>query len=166
VKLEDFIADLDDDIARVPGAAYHLTATQGLVPSSLLVNLRHNNALHERVVLLHVEISGRPHVQPARRATIATYDKGFAAVTLHYGFRDRVDIPTDLQQRVFHRKGFTEEDITYMIGHEDVFASTRPGMPLWRERLFALMYRNASNVTPLFNLPYERVIEIGRPVDI
>jgi KUP system potassium uptake protein len=166
VKLEDFIADLDADIARVPGAAYHLTATQGLVPSSLLVNLRHNNALHEQVVLLHVEISGRPHVQPARRATIATYDKGFAEVTLHYGFRDRVDVPTDLQQRVFHRKGFTEEDITYMIGHEDVFASTRPGMPLWRERLFALMYRNASNVTPLFNLPYERVIEIGRPVDI
>jgi KUP system potassium uptake protein len=166
VKLSDFIAHLNGDIPRVPGAAYHLTATEGLVPSSLLVNLRHNNALHEQVVLLHVDIGSRPHVQPARRATITRHEKGFAEVTLHYGFRDRVDIPQDLQQRVFHRRGFTEDDITYMIGHEDIYATRRSDMPLWRERLFALMYRNASNVTPLYNLPFEQVIEIGRPVDI
>jgi KUP system potassium uptake protein len=166
VTLEQFITDLDDDIPRVPGAAYHLTAMQGRVPSSLLVNLRHNNALHEHVVLLHVETSRRPHVPAARRASVVTHRKGFAEVTLHYGFRDRVDVPQALQQRVFHRKGFTDEDITYMIGREDVYATERSGMPLWRERLFAFLYRNASNVTTLYNLPYERVIEIGRPVDI
>lgn len=166
VTLDNFLADLDDDIPRVPGAAYHLTAMQGWVPSSLLVNLRHNNALHEHVVLLHVATSRRPHVPPARRATVVTHEKGFAEVTLHYGFRDRVDVPQALQQRVFHRKGFADEDITYMIGREDVYATERSGMPLWRERLFAFLYRNASNVTTLYNLPYDRVIEIGRPVDI
>jgi KUP system potassium uptake protein len=166
VPLEAFLRDLDDDIPRVPGTAYHLTARSGSVPSSLLVNLRHNNALHEHVVLLHVDVEMKPHVPPARRAAIKRHDHGFAEVTLHYGFRDRIDVPRALQERVLHRKGFTEEDITYMIGKEEIYATKRPGMPRWREKLFALMNRNAPNVIALFRLPYERVIEIGRPVDI
>ena len=166
VPVRAFIDDLDDDIARVPGAAYHLTADPDHVPSSLLVNLRHNNALHEHVVLLHVDVGSAPHVPPARRATVRRHERGFAEVVLHYGFRDRIDVPLALQERVFHRKGFTDEDITYMIGHEEVYATRRPGMPLWRERLFAVLNRNAPNVTQLYHLPYERVIVIGRPVDI
>jgi KUP system potassium uptake protein len=166
VPLEAFIRDLDPDIPRVPGAAYHLTGRPGYVPASLLVNLRHNNALHEHVVLLHVDVGLMPHVPPARRATIKRLDRGFAEVTLHYGFRDRIDVPRALQERVLHRKGFLEGDITYMIGHELVYATQRPGMPVWRERLFSLLNRNAPNVVELFRLPYERVIEIGSPVDI
>ena len=166
VPLRTFLADLAADVPRVPGTAYHLTAEPGMVPSSLLVNLRHNNALHEHVVLLHVDIGLQPHVPPARRATVTMHERGFAEVVLHYGFRDRVDVPHDLRQRVFHRRGFDDEDITYMIGHEEVYATSRPGMPVWRERLFSLLNRNAPSVTPLFNLPYDQVIEIGRPVDI
>jgi KUP system potassium uptake protein len=166
VALAAFLKDLDPDIPRVPGTAYHLTARRGSVPASLIVNLRHNNALHEHVVLLHVDVEMKPHVPPARRATIARHEHGFAEVTLHYGFRDRIDVPRALQERVLHRKGFVEEDITYMIGHEVVYATARPGMPVWRERLFSLLNRNAPNVIELFRLPYERVIEIGSPVDI
>jgi KUP system potassium uptake protein len=166
VPLEAFLRDLGEDIPRVPGTAYHLTARPGRVPSSLLVNLRHNNALHEHVVLLHVAVAVTPHVPAARRATIKRHERGFAEVTLHYGFRDRIDVPKALQERVLHRKGFIEEDITYMIGQEEVYATKRPGMPLWRERLFAVMNRNAPNVIGLFALPHERVIQIGRPVDI
>ena len=166
VPLEAFLKDLDPDIPRVPGTSYHLTGRQGYVPASLLVNLRHNNALHEHVVLLHVGVEMKPHIPPARRATISRHPSGFAEVTLHYGFRDRIDVPRALQERVLHRKGFIDEDITYMIGREVVYATQRPGMPMWRERLFSLLNRNAPNVIEMFRLPYERVIEIGSPVDI
>jgi KUP system potassium uptake protein len=150
----------------VPGAAYYLTADPAQIPASLLVNLRHNNALHEQIVVLHVQIAGIPHVPTAQRAKVELLDKGFSRVTLRYGFRDRIDVPKALEEKVFHRKGFDGEDLTYVVGHEDVYATQRPGMPLWRERLFAVLYRNGSNVTQLFNLPLDRVIEIGQPVDI
>jgi KUP system potassium uptake protein len=166
VPLKTFLRDLDEDIPRVPGAAYYLTANPGWVPWSLLVNLRHNNALHEQVVLLHVDLKLVPHVSPARRATVVIHDKGFGEVTLHYGFRDRIDVPQALQARVFHRTWFLDEDVTYLMGREEVFSvKPLPGMPLWRARLFALMNRNAPTVTSLFNLPHERVLEIGGAVD-
>ena len=166
VPLDAFLHDLDESIPRVPGVAYYLTADPGYVPASLLVNLRHNNALHEQVVLLHVNVRLVPHVSGAQRATVAVHEKGFGEVTLHYGFRDRIDVPQALQARVFHRKWFMEEDITYLMGREEVFADARPGFPLWRARLFALMNRNAPTVTSLFRLPHDHVVEIGGPVDI
>jgi KUP system potassium uptake protein len=150
----------------VPGTAYHLTADPTQIPSSLLVNLRHNNALHKQIVLLHVHVSGLAHVPWAQRAKVERLDKGFSRVTLRYGFRDQIDVPGALAQKVFHRKGFDDDDLTYVVGHEDVYATSRPGMPLWRERLFVVMNRNATNVTQLFKLPLDRVVEIGRPVDI
>ena len=166
VSLVAFLRDLGPKVPRVPGIAYHLTAREGYLPSSLLVNLRHNNALHEHVVLLHVDIGVVPHVPPARRATVKAYERGFGEVTLRYGFRDLIDVPQALRDHVFHRKGFSGQDLTYVIGHEEVYATERPGMPLWRERLFGLMYRNAPNVISLFHLPHDHVIEIGRPVDL
>jgi KUP system potassium uptake protein len=167
VSVEKFLRDLASDIPRVPGAAYYLTADSGQVPWALLINLRHNNALHEQVVLLHVNVELVPHVSPARRATFEMRDKGFAEVTLHYGFRDRINVPQDLESRILHRRGFIEEDITYLLGREEIYATTpRPGMPMWRARLFALMNRNAPTVTQLFHLPHDHVIEIGGPLDI
>jgi KUP system potassium uptake protein len=166
VPVEAFIDKLDPDTPRVPGTAYHLTADPTQIPSSLLVNLRHNNALHKQIVLLHVHVSGLAHVPWAQRAKVERLDKGFSRVTLRYGFRDQIDVPGALAQKVFHRKGFDDDDLTYVVGHEDVYATSRPGMPLWRERLFVVMNRNATNVTQLFKLPLDRVVEIGRPVDI
>ncbi|HEX6254253.1 MAG TPA: potassium transporter Kup [Euzebyales bacterium] len=166
VPVDGFIGRLDPNTPRVPGTAYYLTADPAQIPASLLVNLRHNNALHERIVLLHVHLAGAAHVPWARRAKVERLDKGFARVTLRYGFRDQFDVPEALKRKVFHRTGFDDDDITYVVGHEDVHATDRPGMPLWRERLFVVMNRNASNVTQLFHLPLQRVIEIGSPVDI
>jgi KUP system potassium uptake protein len=166
VPVDGFIVRLDPDTPRVPGTAYYLTADPEQIPASLLVNLRHNNALHDRIVLLHVHITGGAHVPWARRAKVERLDKGFARVILRYGFRDQIDVPDALARKVFHRKGFDDDDITYVVGHEDVHATDRPGMPLWRERLFVVLNRNASNVTQLFHLPMQRVIEIGSPIDI
>lgn len=166
VPVGRFLQRLDGDTPRVPGAAYYLTVDPTQIPASLLVNLRHNNALHEQIVVLHVHVAGKAHVATAQRAGVEMLEKGFSRVTLHYGFRDRIDVPRALAEKVFHHAGFDDEGLTYVVGHEDVYATDRPGMPLWRERLFTVMNRNASNVTELFNLPMDRVIEIGQPVDI
>jgi KUP system potassium uptake protein len=166
VGVDSFIKTLDPDTPRVPGSAYHLTADPDQIPSSLLVNLRHNNALHEQIVLLHVDVSGMAHVPRAQRAEVKRLDKGFSRVILRYGFRDQIDVPAALAQKVLYRRGFDEDDLTYVVGREDVYATERPGMPLWRERLFVVMHRNANNVTQLFKLPLDRVVEIGRPVDL
>ncbi len=165
VPVNKFLERLDPNTPRVPGTAYYLTADPAQIPASLLVNLRHNNALHEQIVLLHVQLSGVPHVPAARRARVERGDKGFSRVILRYGFRDRIDVPQALEQKVFHRKGF-DDNMTYVVGHEDLHPTDRPGMPLWRERLFTVMYRNASNVTQLFQLPSDRVVEIGQPIDL
>jgi len=117
-------------------------------------------------VLLHVNITSVAHVPAAKRATIKVHDKGFAEVTLRYGFRDPVDVPRAVRERVGQRHNVDEQDFTYVVGHEHILATNRPGMSLWRERLFALMNRNASNITQAFNLPADRVIHIGRTVDI
>lgn len=166
VPVAGFLEDLDPDTPRVPGSAYYLTADPEQIPASLLVNLRHNNALHEQIVLLHVHLSGLAHVPPARRAKVERLEKGFAQVTLRYGFRDLIDVPQALADKVFHRRGFDAEDLTYVVGREDVYATPRPGMPLWREKLFVVLYRNAPNVIQMFNLPHDRVVEVGAPVDI
>jgi KUP system potassium uptake protein len=166
VPVQAFLDRLDDKTPRVPGTAYHLTADPDQIPSSLLVNLRHNNALHEQVVLLHVHLSGLAHVPNSQRARIEKLSKGFSRVVLRYGFRDEVDVPRALRDKVFHHRGFDDDDITYVVGLDDVHATDRAGMPVWRERLFAVMNRNATGVTNLYKLPHDRVIEIGRPVDI
>jgi KUP system potassium uptake protein len=166
VHVDAFLKTLDADTPRVPGTAYFLTADPHQIPSSLLVNLRHNNALHEQVVLLHVHTSGMAHVPNSRRARIERLSKGFSRVILRYGFSDEVDVPRALREKVFHHKGLDDDEITYVIGLDDVHATDRPGMPLWRERLFAVMNRNSTGVTNLYKLPHDRVVEIGRPVDI
>ena len=166
VQVEAFLDRLDEQTPRVPGTAYHLTADPDQIPSSLLVNLRHNNALHEQIVLLHVHTSGMAHVANSQRAKIEKLSKGFSRVVLRYGFQDEVDVPRALRDKVFHHRGFDDDDITYVVGLDDVHATDRPGMPLWREKLFAVMNRNAIGVTNLYKLPLDRVVEIGRPVDI
>lgn len=166
VPVAGFLGHLDPDTPRVSGTAYYLSADPEQIPSSLLVNLRHNNALHEQIVLLHVHLSGLAHVPGARRAKVERLEKGFSRVTLRYGFRDPIDVPQALEDKVFHHRGFEAEDLTYVVGHDDIFATPRPGMPIWREKLFVVLYRNAPNVIHMFKLPLQRVVEVGSPVDI
>lgn len=164
IGVDVFVRGLGDE-CRVRGTAVYLTAVAGTVPAALLANLRHNNALHASVLLVHVDVTGAPHVPAARRATIARRPKGFTEVTLRYGFRDRTDVPSALHSRVFGHVGrdVDTDDVTYVVGREHVL----PGafdMPGWRARLFAALTRNAADVAASMHLPDDRVIEIGVPV--
>ncbi|MFT5222170.1 MAG: KUP system potassium uptake protein, partial [Glaciecola sp.] len=151
---------------RVPGTAIYLHRHRGQVPPALLVNLERNRALHQQVVLVTVETARVSHVAIARRAAVQDLGSGFVEVILSFGFADIPDVPAALRSIVDPAFGLAEHDSTFVIAHEDVIPSTLPGMPLWRERLFAVMHRNAANAADQFHLPHDRVLQVGRRVEI
>src|SRR5262249_18476866 len=168
LAVETFLADLKTrGVPRVPGTAVFLTRSASGVPVVMQWHLRHNRALHHRVVVLVVETMSRPRVTWPELMTIAQEGEGFWRVTAHFGFMQRPDIPRLLAEA--HRRGcgIMLDDVTYYVGHEHIMHREKgKAMPLWQEMLFAAMARNASHVTDYFRLPMERVVEIGRQVSI
>jgi KUP system potassium uptake protein len=168
-KVGEFIASLQDDPPpRVPGTGVFLTFNPGGIPRALQQNLKHNQVLHERVVLLTVQTEDVPHVPYRERATVVERTMGFYNVLLHYGFMDRVDVPASL---ALLRDGdglrVDPESTTYFLGRQRLVPTRQvPGMRLWREKLFAFLTRNARDAASFFNLPPDRVVEIGARVEL
>jgi KUP system potassium uptake protein len=151
---------------RVPGTAVFLHRVPGAVPPALLANLRHNEVLHETIVILTVVSTTSPRVPPARRASVYDLGYGFVQITLRFGFFESPDVPTALCNIVSPIFGFDPTDAAYFLGRELVLVTDRPGMQKWREHLFALMHRNSSNAADYFQLPSEDVIEVGSRVEL
>jgi KUP system potassium uptake protein len=151
---------------RVRGTAIFMTAQPDGVPYTLPHNLRHNQVLHERVVFLTVATREVPRADPEERVRIEKIAEGFYRVYADYGFMEEPDIQEVLAE--CGRKGlvFAIEATTFFIGRETLLASERPGMPIWREKLFALMSRNTPRITTTFNIPTEQVIEVGVQVEL
>ena len=151
---------------RVSGTAIFMTAQPEGVPYPLLYNLRHNQVLHERVILLTVIMREVPRVAPDERVDIETLPSGFFRVRAYYGFMDEPDVHEVLGR--CEEKGLTiaVEAATFFVGRETLIASERPGMALWREKLFSLMSRNTPRITTTFNIPVDQVIEIGAQVEL
>lgn len=148
---------------RVPGTAAYLFPDPGVTPPALLANLRHNEVLHETVVLVSVQTSTVPRVPQVRRATVHELGEGFVQVVLHFGFMDEPDVPRALSNIVDPEFGFDSEDAAYFLGRETIITKSR-GIGRLRAALFALMHRNSSSAVQYFSLPPEQVIEIGRQV--
>jgi KUP system potassium uptake protein len=167
VPVEEFVASIANrPVPRVPGTGVYMFPDPGHIPPSLLANLRHNHVLHEAVVLLSVTTAPLPRVSPARRALVRKLGIGFWQVTLTYGFAEVPNVPRDLA-RLIAGPSFDPSHTTYLLGRETVRSTARPSdMLRSRERLFAVLHRNAGNAAEHFQLPSERVIEIGIPVDI
>ena len=164
--LPKLIASLDGKVERVGGTAVYLYSRAGKAPPALLSNLRHQGALHENVVCVTVKQASRPHVPLARRVQVESYGQGFSQVVLIYGYRDEICVPDALRSIVGKDLHVDPERATYIVGRERVLATDRPGMALWRERLFAIMLRNSTDIVSFFSLPTDRVIEVGRAVEI
>jgi len=148
---------------RVPGTAAYLFPDPGITPPALLANLRHNEVLHETVVLVAVQTSSVPRVPQVRRATVHDLGEGFAQVVLHFGFMDDPNVPRALANIVDPEFGFDPEDATYFIGRETIITKSG-GLERARAALYALMHRNASSAVQFFSLPPGQVIEIGKQV--
>ncbi|WP_454255850.1 potassium transporter Kup [Pseudomonas sp. Marseille-Q8238] len=151
---------------RVQGTAVFLTARSDAVPHALLHNLLHNQVLHEQVVLLTVVSEDEPRVAPERRFEVDAYGDGFFRVVLHFGFMDEPDVPTALRLCHLNELDFSPMRTTWFLSRETVISTKRFGMARWREVLFALMLRNANGNLRFFNLPLNRVIELGTQLEI
>ncbi len=165
--LDQFLQDLAAQPRyRVTGTAIFMTSNLQGTPPTLLHNLEHNKVLHDRVILLTVVTSDVPHVDARDRVRVEPLGQGFFRVAVRYGFMEEPDIPAALRQASTPAFPVTPEDTTFFLGTETLLATKRPGLALWRERLFVLMSRNALRATSFFKIPPERVVEIGMQVEL
>ncbi len=152
---------------RVPGTAIFLTANQHAVPHALLHNLKHNKVLHERNVLLTVETLETAVAEVHERIEITPMGGNFFGLELRFGFAEDPNIPLALSQCSREGLGFDMMDTTFFLSRETIVADARrPGMALWRDKLFAFMARNALPATAFFQIPGNRLIELGAQVEI
>jgi KUP system potassium uptake protein len=170
IPLDTFLNSLlANPPTRVPGTAVFLTSAQNTVPHALLHNLVHNKVLHQRVVFLTVTVGDVPFVPRDERIEIAPLGNDCYRVLIHFGFKDKPDVPRALQlcAEKDPKLEFQPLQTSYFLSRETVIASLRTrGMALWRERVFATMARNAGSVVDYFNLPTNRVIELGTQIEI
>lgn len=168
LPVEDFMGMLSDRVARVPGTAIFLTGTSEGVPLALLHNLKHNKVIHERVVILTVKIDEVPFVSDARRLEAIPIAAGMSRLVLKFGFMEDPNIPKTLARAKLDQLGFFYEPMTisYFLSRETIIPSSQPGMPLWREHLFAFMAKSATSAMDFFHLPSNRVVELGSQVEI
>ncbi|MGN6112761.1 MAG: potassium transporter Kup [Luteimonas sp.] len=152
---------------RVPGTAIFLIAQEGMVPQALLHNLKHNKVLHERNVFLTVETLNIPYAPKDKRLKMEPIGDDFYRVRVRFGFMETPDVPLALM-RSCDKGGihFDPMDTTYFASRETVVARKRGGMPIWRDKLFAVMHRNAAPATGFFRIPGNRLVELGAQVEI
>jgi KUP system potassium uptake protein len=166
LPMEIFIKSAASSATRVPGTAVFMTSSASGVPHALLHNLKHNKVLHERVILLTVRIQDVPYVPDEKRAETLDYTAGFYRVIIHYGFMDEVNVPAELSRLEGCGPACKMMDTSFFLARQTLIASSRPGMAVWREKLFAWMLRNAESAMEFFKLPTNRVVELGSQVEI
>jgi len=167
LALAPFIASISaHPPLRVPGTAVFLTANLDAVPHALLHNLKHNKVLHERNVLLTVDVLETPTAEPDERVTVEHLGDEFYKVTLRFGFAEDPDVPETMQSIQSCGLPFDLMDTTFFLSRESIVATDRPGMVRWRDKLFVFMQRNATPATAFFQIPGNRLIELGTQVEI
>jgi KUP system potassium uptake protein len=167
IPLELFLADLlVNPPMRVPGMAVFMFGNPIGTPPALRHNVVHNKVLHDTVVILGVETAEIPHVCEADRFFIEEIGEGFWRVIVRYGFMEEPDLPETLATVKHPQLDFTRNDLSYFLGRETLISTPKPGMARWRERLFVWLSRNAQTATDFFNLPPERVVEVGVQVEL
>jgi KUP system potassium uptake protein len=153
---------------KVQGTAIFMTASVDTVPHALLHNLKHNKVLHEQTVFLTVIVHDVPRVPVEDRVQLERLVNGFYKLEAWYGFAEQPDIDEILNAcRVRCGISFDVMDTSFFLSRETVIpASDVPGMALWRDHVFAWMSRNATRATDFFNIPANRVVELGTHIEI
>ncbi len=168
VPIADFLAGLEKKgVPRVPGTAVFLTRSKRGVPPVMAWHVTHNRALHEKIMVVNVCIEPIPWVEAANRLHFFQEAPNFWRATANFGFMERPDIPTLLQEAEKRGCGISLGDVTYYVGRETVVSREDGlGLPEWAEALYATMERNSAHVTDFFRLPPGQVVETGRQVAI
>ena len=167
LRIEHFVASLvNDPPVRVPGTAIFLTPSNQYMPPAMLHNLAHNKVLHERNVLLSIEVVGLPRIDEVDRVAHVDLGHGFARLTLRFGYLEDPDVPRALLRWKLPGPPFEPMETTYFASRESLSARPGQGMALWRDKLFLFMSRNATPATEYFRVPGHRLVELGTQVAI
>jgi KUP system potassium uptake protein len=169
MPLDEYVraALADPALARVAGTAVFMSGAASKTPSALRHNLEHNRVLHERVLFVTVKTQPVPHVPEAQRLQVDPLSSGIFKVTIHAGFLEQTNVPEALSAASSLGVGpFDPGTATYFLGRETIISTRGSGMARWREKLFALISRNATPPTTFFSLPPDRVVELGEQVTI
>jgi len=151
---------------RVAGTAVVLSSAGGKTPAVLLHHFKHNKVLHERVVLLTILTESLPVVPRKRRVEVATREHGFVEVTAHYGFMQTPSVPEILEQCARQGLELAPASTSFYLGRETVLPTGKGAMATWRKRLFILLHRNARSAASFFDIPANRVVELGGQVEL
>ena len=148
------------DVRRVPGTAVFMSALSTNIPTALLHNLKHNKVLHERILLLRIQITDTPQVANTDRINVENLGQGFFTVEVRYGFMESMDIPKVLEQCAAITD-FRIMDTTFFLGRQTIRPAITPLLKAWRRRVFSWMLRNSVSPSEHYRLPSNRVVEIG-----
>jgi len=151
---------------RAMGTAVFMTTTPNILPHALLHNLKHNQVLHEQVVLLTVRTEEVPRVAADKKLEVDLLDAGFVQVVAHVGYQEDVDIESILKSCEMRGLHIEPMLTSYFLSRENVIPTDMPGMALWREYLFVWMYKNGARASDFFRIPANRVVELGTQVEI
>jgi KUP system potassium uptake protein len=151
---------------RAPGTAVFLTSDPDIAPVALMHNLKHNKVLHEKNIILTVRTADRPRVPESRRVSFEPISDDFKRIVVTYGFMETPNVPRALG--ICRKQGlkFDIMSTSFFLGRRSVVPSARQGMPLWQDRLYIFLMRNAANPTDFFHIPPGRVVEMGAQVSV
>ena len=166
MPMEIFIKSAANSATRVPGTAIFMASAASGVPSALLHNIKHNRILHERVIVLTVQIEDVPFVRSVERIVCKDLGEGFYRVKMRFGFLEETNVPATLDLVDLCGPKFDMMHTSFFLSRQTLIASKIPGMAIWREKVFAWMLRNAANAMEFFKLPSNRVVELGSQVEI
>jgi KUP system potassium uptake protein len=151
---------------RVSGTAVFLTGNPHSAPSALLHNLKHNHMLHERNLVLTIKTAKEPRVPNSERVKIENFSDTFTGVTLAYGFMETPSVERGL---LLCRKRGLNVDLgstSFFLSRRVLRPASRSQMPLWQERLFIWLAGSAEDATTYFQIPSDRVVEIGTQIAV
>jgi KUP system potassium uptake protein len=154
------------ELLRSRGTGVYLTGGAAWAPPALTTLMTHVGSVHENVVLLTVIFEERPHVAEAERFQVELLMPGLFQVTAHCGYMERPHIPRWLKRCKALGLDVDFDKMTFVLGRETLLATERPGMAMWRERLFAVLSRNAGRATEFFGIPADRVVEVGAQIEL
>jgi len=166
MPIEVFIKSAATAATRVQGTAVFMTSSPEGVPHALLHNLKHNKVLHERVLILTVVIDEVPFVDDEDRMEVRPLGSNFFRMIVRYGFMQEINIPATLKLVEACGPKIKMMDTSFFLARQTLLASERPGMPIWREKVFAWMLSNSESAMEFFKLPTNRVVELGSQVEI
>ncbi len=153
-------------VHRIDGTAVFLTQTPDAAPTALLHSLKHFKGLHKHNVILSVQTEGQPYVDAAERMTMKVLSPEFSALTLHFGYLETPDVPKALAGSEWPGSTAGVMNTSYFLSRRNLQASKQIGMPLWQDAIFIFLARNSDDASRYFQLPPDRVVELGSRIAI